>query len=114
MYQADPNDNTKQIPKPLSGKQVFSSATTPASGIITANPSYIIINTSGSFAFNYDQTGSLGTAIVDTDSSKAQYTTGSVVGNSTAPFRLDIQPRAWRRTDAASTTGDITFVYRGQ
>ena len=80
--------------------------------MVTKNPSYIIINTSGSYAFNYDNTGSLGTTIVDTDSSKTQYTTGSV-SDADSPFRLDIQPRAWRRTDASSTTGDITFVYRG-
>ena len=43
MYQADPNDNTKQIPRGLSAK-VFSHAETPAAETVTKNPSYILIN----------------------------------------------------------------------
>ena len=29
------------------------------------------------------------------------------------PIRLDINPVAWRQTDAAGTVGDVTFVYTG-
>ena len=37
-----------------------------------------------------------------------------VVGNAAGgPVRLDIQPNAWRQTDAAGGDGDVTFVYLG-
>ena len=109
MYKADPNDSTKQIPKGLSAK-AFSNATTPAAGVLTLNPSYIMINNSGSYGFIYSHTGSLGTTITNYG---AEYTTGSIHSSGT-PIRLDINPTAWRRNDAAGAVGDVTFVYRGQ
>ena len=42
------------------------------------------------------------------------YETGSLLGNAAGgPIRLDINPVAWRQTDATGTVGDITFVYIG-
>ena len=109
-YIQDPNDKTKQIPRGLS-KTVFSTAITPAENTLTKNPSYIIINTSGSFGFMYSATGSFDTVM--SYASASYFTTGSVSA-ADSPFRLDINPIAWHRQDAAGTTGDITFVYRGQ
>ena len=108
MYQADPNDNTKQIPRGLSAK-VFSHAETPAAETVTKNPSYILINQSGSYAFLYENTGSIGGTI----DSRGGYITGSVNALDT-PIRLDINPRAWRKTEGTAQVGDITFIYRGQ
>ena len=110
FYTADPDDNRKQIPKPLDNRDVFSNAITPAENTLTKNPSYIMINTSGSFGFMYAATGSLGTVMAF--SSASYFITGAVVpaGQTT---RLDIQPIAWHRQDADGTVGDITFIYRG-
>ena len=116
FYKADPDDNRKQIPKPLGGisssRNIFSNAITPAENTLTKNPSYIIINTSGSFGFMYTATGSLSAGTVMAFSSASYFITGAVVpaGQTT---RLDIQPIAWHRQDAAGTVGDITFIYRG-
>ena len=113
MYQAAPNDNRKQTPRALSSK-VFSRAETPAAETVTLNPSHVIINNSGSYAFLYEITGSIGGTI----DKQGGYITGSYVNRPAAvggaPIRLDINPRAWRRTDGASAVGDVTFVYRGQ
>ena len=111
MYQADPNDNTKQIPRGLSAK-VFSHAETPAAETVTKNPSYILINQSGSYAFLYDNTGSLGGTI----DSRGGYITGSVIdlGVHGLPVKLDINPRAWRKTEGTAQVGEVTFIYRGQ
>ncbi len=113
MYQADPNDSRKQIPRGLSAK-AFSHAEIPAAGIVTKNPSYILINATGSFGFLYEATGSIGGTI---DNSNGIYVSGSVVNTLDGiglPIRLDINPRAWRRNDKAGTAGEITFIYRGQ
>jgi len=112
FYKADPNDSTKQIPKGLSRKS-FSHAETPTAEIVTQNPSYILINQSGSYAFLYENTGSIGGTI----DSRGGYITGSVIdiGMHGLPVRLDINPRAWRNTeDTVAHVGDVTFVYRGQ
>ena len=112
MYEADPNDNTRQQPRALSSK-AFSNAITPSDGVLTTNPSYILINQSGSYGFIYEHTGSLGTTISNGNS---EYTTGSVILSAAGglPVRLDINPTAWHRNDAAGAVGDVTFVYRGQ
>ena len=111
MYQADPNDNKKQIPRGLSAK-VFSHAETPTAGIVTKNPSYILINQSGSYAFLYENTGSIGGTIAASDG----YITGSVIKSLAGglPVKLEINPRAWRKTEGTAQVGDVTFVYRGQ
>ena len=119
MYQADPNDPKKQIPRGLSSR-VFSKASTPAPKVAIANPSYILINQTGSYAFFYEPTGS-GITVTENQS----WETGSVLratslNNSGStiglPIRLDINPRAWYNTDASGggNAGDVTFIYRGQ
>jgi hypothetical protein len=106
-YIQDPNDNTKQIPRGLSAK-AFSHATTPAPLIVQKNPSYVLINGSGTYGFLYNPTGSLDQSVADT----GHYITGSVKGDDN-PIKLDIQPRAWTKK-GGGTVGDVTFVYRGQ
>ena len=111
-YKADPNDSTKQIPQALSDK-VFGKATIPAIEIIQEVPSYVLINTGGTYAFAYNQTGSVGAAVA-VSGFGGQYISGSVVSTSQqGPVRLDIQPTAWRQIDAPGSTGDVTFIYRG-
>ena len=116
FYTADPDDNRKQIPKPLGGisssRNIFSNAITPAENTLTKNPSYIMINTSGSYGFMYTATGSLSAGTVMAFSSASYFITGSV-SDADSPFRLDIQPIAWHRQDADGKVGDITFIYRG-
>ena len=100
MYQADPNDSKKQIPKARS-IDAYGKAVNPPPTIITDRPNYVVINGSGSYAFAY-QSGSLDT-----------YTTGSFLDDAAGPYRLDINPVAWYKTDGAGIAGDITFVYTG-
>ncbi|MBT4209039.1 hypothetical protein HOE22_11985 [Candidatus Woesearchaeota archaeon] len=100
MYNVDPNDSTKSVPKarPISA---HGKATTPAAEAVVDRPNYVLVNMNGTYAFAY-QSGSVGS-----------YTTGSVVDDAAGPVRLDINPVAWRQTDAAGTAGDVTFVYIG-
>ena len=99
-YEADPNNNLKSQPKalPLSA---HGKATTPDKETIVDRPNHVIINVNGTYAFAY------------TSGSASTYTTGSVVDDAAGPIRLDINPIAWRQTDAAGTVGDVTFVYTG-
>ena len=99
MYQVDPNDNKKQIPKARS-VNAYGKATTPSAQIITDRPNYILINTIGSYSFAY-ASGSLST-----------YVSGSKIEDAAGgPVRLDINPRAW--ISLGGKAGDITFVYTG-
>ena len=100
MYQADPNNSKKQTPK-ARPKTAYGKSTTPSAQVISDRPNYIIINKVGTYRFAYES-GSVGT-----------YETGSVVDDAAGPIRLDINPVAWRQTDAAGSVGDVTFVYTG-
>ena len=101
MYNVDPNNNKKQIPKGRP-KTAYGKVTTPAEETIQNRPNHILVNMNGTYAFAYES-GSVGT-----------YETGSLLGNAAGgPIRLDINPVAWRQTDAAGSIGDITFVYTG-
>ena len=112
-YIQDPNDKTKQIPRGLSNPKIFSNATTPAPRTLTKNPSYILLNASGSYSFVYTHTGSLGT-VIGTNSGSLVYTSGSVItGDGGLPVRLDINPTAWHMTNRDGKAGEVTFVYRG-
>ena len=97
MYQVDPNDNKKQIPKARS-VDAYSRATTPAANTHVARPHYVLVNMNGIYKFSYDG---------------STFSTGSVVDDAAGPVKLDIQPTAWNQTDAAGTVGDVTFVYLG-
>ena len=101
MYQVDPNDNLKMIPKNKIVKEAYGRATTPAAETIEPRPTHVLVNMNGTYAFAY-QSGS-----------KDTYVTGSVVDDAAGPVRLEIQPVAWRQTNAAGTVGDVTFVYIG-
>ena len=105
------NANEKMGPKGLP-ESAFGKVTTPAAEVIQERPSYIIINNAGTYAFNYNFTGSVGAAVAVAGFGTA-YTTGSVMAAEQGNLRLDIQPTAWRQTDADGTVGDITFVYQG-
>lgn len=107
MYNADPNDNTKQIPKNLPD-DVFSKVTIPAENTLNDRPAYVIINevTSGAgYAFAY-------TSASFAESNTTGYISGSIAAGE-GPIRIDIQPVAWRQTNSAGTVGDISFVYKG-
>ena len=102
LYKADPNDSTKQIPdNPIQGSQ-YSKATCPTNEIVSKRPTYVIINKKGTYAFSYENT-------------PTTYITGSSLNGDddrgNASPRLDIQPTAWRKTDATGAVGDVTFVY---
>jgi len=100
-YKADPNNSNKMIPKAIP-TSAYGKSVNPAAEVITDRPNYILVNVNGTYAFAY-QSGSVGT-----------YETGSVLNNAAGgPVRLDINPVAWRQTDAAGSVGDITFVYTG-
>ena len=100
MYQVDPNDSKKQIPKarPVSAQ---GRATTPGPYPLRhARPNYILINTIGDYSFAYES------------SSLANYVSGSKIENAAGgPIRLDINPVAW--TSENGKAGDVTFVYTG-
>ena len=102
LYKQDPNNTSTQIPNGIQGTQ-YSSADCPAHSTVTKRPSYVNINMSGTYAFCYDS-GSHGV--------ESSYITGSSIQSANAGgVRLDINPVSWRRTDAASTVGQVTFVY---
>ena len=108
MYQVDPNDSKKQIPKARSNI-AYGKVATPAETIFTDRPNYVLVNMNGTYAFSYQSTGSIG----GTHTNAGSYVTGSVVDDAAGPVRLDIQPNAWKQTDAAGTVGDVSFVYLG-
>ena len=92
-------------PHPLRN-YVFSNATMPAQRTKQKNPHHIIINQSGSYSFKYTSTAAMGAAVAGT------YVSASIIeSNARLPIRLDISPCAWEST--GGTTGDVTFVYRG-
>ncbi len=97
MYQVDPDNDKKQVPKsrPLSA---YGKATTPAANTHVERPNYVLVNMNGTYKFSYDG---------------STFSTGSVVDDAAGPVRLDIQPTAWDQTNAAGTVGDVTFVYTG-
>ena len=103
LYKPRTGDNTKVGPTVRNGTSFFSHATCPTNETHNKRPSYVIVNTEGEYAFCYDS-GSHGTV--------GSYITGSSMQSANAGgIRLDINPVAWRRTDAADAVGQITFVY---
>ena len=100
MYSQDPNNTKKQVPKSRP-QSAYGKVTTPAEETIQNRPNHILVNMNGTYAFAY------------VSGSVSSYETGSVVDDAAGPIRLDINPVAWRQTDAAGSVGDITFVYTG-
>jgi hypothetical protein len=108
-YQQNTQNTSSQVPVDkfsTGGTGRFSYAGCPVNEVISKRPSYVTVNKIGTYAFAYDSaSAALGT-------STTNYITGSVVQNAGAGgIRLDINPLAWRRCDAADVIGDITFVY---
>ena len=108
FYKQDPDNTSKQIPDVSPGGIYrYSYATCPADAAITKRPTYVVINAPGTYAFAYES-GSVDAAAGST------YVTGSVLVDDNGPIKLDINPTAWRQTNAAGSTDDVTFVYRRQ
>ena len=109
LYKTNPNDGNKQVPNSTGRgyKQLAGFSINPPETTKVQTPTYVVVNKTGTFAFSYlDQT---------TGASTSSYITGAFVQSANAgATKLDINPVKWRRTDAASVTGDITFVYRRQ
>ena len=100
MYQVDPNDSTKSIPKARS-VSAYGKVTQPGPQVLSDRPNYVLVNSAGNYSFLYENSGSLAT-----------YVSGSLIQSANAgPIRLDINPRAWASSGGA--TGDVTFVYLG-
>ena len=97
MYQADPNDNKKQIPKAIP-VSAYGKATAPAAEAEVARASYVIINVE--HATKYEFLYESGGTYVDYGIMAAD-----------GPLRLNINPIAWK--GGAGTTGHVSFVYRG-
>ena len=117
-YIRDADDSKVQSPAPLpvgaSGKAV-----TPASQTVVKSPDYVIINNAGTYAFLYESTASVGSALNQKNPSLDQQSmiTGSVMAANQGNLTLPIQPVAWKETGADSAqgaTGDVTFVYKGK
>jgi hypothetical protein len=96
-----------------SGSQVpnftprYSYAECPTEEKIMKRCSHVNVNSVGTYAFLYETTASYGgTTNVET------YMTGSKVNHANAGgIKVEVNPIAWRRTDAAESEGDVTFVY---
>ena len=100
MYQADPNNSKKQIPKSRS-IDAYGKVTQPGPQVLSDRPNYVLVNSAGNYSFLYEQSGSLAT-----------YVSGSLIQSANAgPVRLDVNPIAW--TSSGGVAGDVTFVYLG-
>ena len=97
MYQADPNDSKKQIPKAIP-VSAYGKATAPAAEAEVARASYVIINVE--HATKYEFLYESGGTYVDYGIMAAD-----------GPLRLNINPIAWK--GGAGTTGHVSFVYEG-
>ena len=97
MYQADPNDSTKQIPKAIP-VSAYGKAIASAAEAEVARASYVIINVEHGtkYEFLYESGG--------------DYSDYGIVA-ADGPLRININPIAWK--GGAGTTGHVSFVYRG-
>ena len=97
MYQADPNNSKKQVPKSLPSDAV-DRAIAPAAEAEVKRASYVIINVEHGtkYEFLYESGGT--------------YEDYGIVA-ADGPLRININPIAWK--GGAGTTGHVSFVYRG-
>ena len=109
-YIADPNNDKKMIPSALNHLDRAGRAEVPPDTIINHRPNYILINQSGSYAFCYETSSSLGAV----NGTLNTYVTSSVHhSNNGLPLKLDINPVCWRITSGVAVKGNVTFVYTG-
>ena len=97
MYQVDPNDNKKQVPKAIP-VSAHGKATAPAAEAEVERASYVIINVE--HATKYEFLYESGGTYVDYGIMAAD-----------GPLRININPIAWK--GGAGTTGHVSFVYEG-
>jgi hypothetical protein len=135
LYKADPNNSKRQIPN-IQGDNRYDRAVVPVTCSVHKAPSYVVVNQEltssvgfffgGSASFSTKSTleADTGGAVGGSDLTgsghypiilggrdvTASVTTGDVSGDIT-PFKLDVNPIAWRRIDATGAIGEITFVY---
>ena len=109
LYKQDPNNTTHQVPvdDPIKGSQ-YSNATCPVNERVTKRPTYVNVNSVGTYAFLYSTTSSIGGNV---EGQISNFETGSKVVVNHGNVKLDISPVAWRRTDGADSAADVTFVY---
>ena len=84
----------------------YSFADCPTGEVVSQRCSHVLVNKQGTYAFLYETTSSIGTT---PDYKIETYLTGSV--GASGSIKLDINPIAWRRTDADEAVGDVTFIY---
>tara|TARA_Y100000389_G_C17191784_1_gene379208 strand:- start:154 stop:501 length:348 start_codon:yes stop_codon:yes gene_type:complete len=109
LYEAD-SSGRKQQPIARTGTAFYSNAVCPTNEIITKRPSYVNVNSIGTYAFLYETTASAGANVAVTELDN--FVTGSFIqANDTGGIRLDISPVAWRRTDGTDGAAAVTFVY---
>jgi len=102
----------KQGPKALP-KSAFGSATVPTELTVYERPSYIFVNTTGSFHFMNSTSSSIGKL-----DANGTYDFGIRVNTvSQGPIRLDINPYAWSGSaeigGKSFPVGSVTFIYQG-
>ena len=118
LYKANPNNSppsvNQQVPLIVtgSGKQRFSYAEAAPSKIVTKRPSHVVMNGPGTYAFLYATSCSFGGEAYGSGTTKdgINYVTASIVADG-ASVRLEVNPVAWTRCDAADAVGQVTFVY---
>ena len=91
-------------------KQLSGYSLVPAADTLQKTPTYVIITNTGSYAFSYpDRSNGQTTSSYMSGSTTTDHPAAGAFSNHM--IKLDINPVMWRRTDAASVLGDVTFVY---
>ena len=111
-------DGTPLNQEPIRRTELIKEARVPGPGVIQDRPNYVMVNNSGSYGFLYHTTASKGATsayIAAENALQEMWITGSHsahVGGG-YPYKLDINPVAWRQMDGTitGTTGDVTFVF---
>ena len=114
MYQVDPNDNTKQVPKTPDFKSIKNKVIQPAPLVLQEKPNGVILHAAGQYVFMYEASASIGTTVGTHQGTGINtFISGSKIGNAgQGGVELPIQPVAWSSNGGAA--GDVTFVYRGR
>ena len=111
-YQADPNDNTKSIPKALP-RSAFMSTKIPSVGTLVDRPDYVVIakDGGGDVGFHFNLSASFATSAATeggiTLTGSSNYVNFGTITETGQ--ELNIQPNAWSGSSGAS----VVFVYKG-